>query len=99
LPSPGPLAAALGQFNILERQVELVGSELFGLRAERLKAQLTEHAFESALCLLGLRQSRLEVRVFLGKNSVIHALIQLHNGALDGAVSLGCGKGGLSDGL
>jgi hypothetical protein len=84
----GRLQHALGQFNVLERQVELVGSELLGLRAELLAAQLAEHALEPALCLLGIRQSRLEVRkaglqgsVFLGENSVIHALFQSH-GAL-----------------
>ena len=82
MPIPGRLPATLRQLDIFQRQVELVGRQLLGFRAELLALKDSDDALHPALRLLRIRQRRLDLDkarfqqgIFSGKKAGIHAIM------------------------
>ena len=76
---------ALRQFDIFERQIELLRVELLGPPPELLPAQLADDAFQPPLRLdrirqrrLGLGEAGLQKRVLFGQGGVGHGCDQAH---------------------
>jgi hypothetical protein len=73
------LEHALGQFGILERQVELVRRQLLGALAELFALRRAQDVFQPTIGLLGLCQRRLDLRkagfqegVFASESDGVH---------------------------
>ena len=78
---------ALGDLDILQRQVTLIGAELFGFGAELVAPEFADDHLKPAPRLfhlgkggLRLRQKRLQPGILRGKSNDIHALLQSQAG-------------------
>ena len=85
---------ALGDLDVLKRQVALVGAQLLGFGAELIAPEFADDHFESAPRFFRLGErclmigKRLQPDIFCGQDGDIHAPLQSQIGPLTGSAAV-----------